>query len=152
MTLSISSIFHSATECTTQTHTHFLTVVHFFSIKIMTNSEKKRLVTLTDEEKDTNFGVTVDHEFSCRALHWQDVAEFERKELSKVRVHHALRAVSTALAALAVVAASMGIIDVELYYLAQGKMIPPIKLRNYQINCSFTWANLTVDYTLRVFR
>lgn len=117
----------------------------------MTNSEKKRLVTLTDEEKDTNFGVTVDHEFSCRALHWQDVAEFERKELSKVRVHHALRAVSTALAALAVVAASMGIIDVELYYLAQGKMIPPIKLRNYQINCSFTWANLTVDYTFRVF-
>ena len=117
----------------------------------MTNTEKKRLVTLTDEEKDTNFGVTVDHEFSCRALHWQDVAEFERKELSKVRVHHALRAVSTALAALAVVAASMGMIDVELYYLAQGKMIPPIKLRNYQINCSFTWANLTVDYTFRVF-
>ena len=113
----------------------------------MTNSEKKRLVTLNDEEKDTNFGVTVDHEFSCRALHWQDVAEFERKELSKVRVHHALRAVSTALAALAVVAASMGVLDVELYYLAQGRMIPPIKLRNYQINCSFTWANLTVQYS-----
>lgn len=104
-------------------------------------------MTLNDEEKDTNFGVTVDHEFSCRALHWQDVAEFERKELSKVRVHHALRAVSTALAALAVVAASMGVLDVELYYLAQGRMIPPIKLRNYQINCSFTWANLTVSYS-----
>ena len=112
----------------------------------MTNTEKKRLVTLTDEEKNTSFGVTVDHEFSCRALHWQDVAEFERKELSKVRVHHALRAVSTALAALAVVAASMGTIDVELYYMAQGRMIPPIKLRNFQINCSFTWANLTVNY------
>ena len=24
-------------------------------------------------------GVTVDHEFSCRARHWEDVAQFERK-------------------------------------------------------------------------
>ena len=59
----------------------------------------------------------------------KDVAEFERKELIKVRIHHALRTVSTALTALTIVAVSMSIIDIELHYLARGKMIPLQKLR-----------------------
>ena len=33
----------------------------------------------------------------------KDVAEFERKELQKCRIHNALRAVSTSLTALAIV-------------------------------------------------
>ena len=57
------------------------------------------------------------------------MAEFERKELIKVRIHHALRTVSTALTALTIVAVSMSIIDIELHYLARGKMIPLQKLR-----------------------
>ena len=71
-----------------------------------------------------------------RMLNWliltlfvKDVAEFERKELIKVRIHHALRTVSTALTALTIVAVSMSIIDIELHYLARGKMIPLQKLR-----------------------
>ena len=43
----------------------------------------------------------------------QDVAEFERKELAKVRIHHALRIVSTALTALSIVSVIMAVIDIE---------------------------------------
>ena len=76
--------------------------------------------------------------------YFKDVAEFERKELIKVRIHHALRTVSTALTALTIVAVSMSIIDVELHYLARGKMIPLQKLRNYGIACHYTWSPLVV--------
>ena len=101
----------------------------------------------------------------------KDVAEFERKELIKVRIHHALRTVSTALTArdlrtkrlglallvrkspmiaLTIVAVSMSIIDIELHYLARGKMIPLQKLRNYGIACHYTWSPLVVkqNYSL----
>ena len=40
----------------------------------------------------------VDHEFNCRAKHWHDVAQFERKELEKVRIFRSLRRASAALA------------------------------------------------------
>ena len=44
----------------------------------------------------------------------------------------------------------MSIIDIELHYLARGKMIPLQKLRNYGIACHYTWSPLVVkqNYSL----
>ena len=42
-------------------------------------------------------------EFFLRARQWRDVAEFERKELLKVRVYRSLRQVSAALLSVAVI-------------------------------------------------
>ena len=35
------------------------------------HSDSKNLQLEYDEEKNTTFNVSVEHEFSCRALHWQ---------------------------------------------------------------------------------
>ena len=42
-------------------------------------------------------------EFFLRARQWRDVAEFERKELLKVRVYRSLRQASAALLSVAVI-------------------------------------------------
>ena len=46
--------------------------------------------------------VCIKHNFCCwrdKKIKWKDVAEFERRELLKMRVHHALRKASTAILA-----------------------------------------------------
>ena len=41
------------------------------TIAVTMHSDSKNLQLEYDEEKNTTFNVSVEHEFSCRALHWQ---------------------------------------------------------------------------------
>ena len=71
--------------------------------------------------------VTVDYEVTCRANHWQDVAQFEQKELEKVRIFRSLRLASAALAIVSLATVVTSVLNIELMFAADGEMIPPHK-------------------------
>lgn len=98
------------------------------------------------------------------------MAEFERRELLKMRVHHALRKASTAILArfsireildyfvkslkpqhinenrfkvLSFTSIMMGVVDLEIHYASHGQMVKPPQPPDFGIPCHFTW-NSTV--------
>jgi hypothetical protein len=59
---------------------------------------------------------TFSTEFFLRARQWRDVAEFERKELLKVRVYLSLRQCADGILAVCCISAILSIVDIELHY------------------------------------
>jgi len=70
---------------------------------------------------------------------WRDVAEFERKELLKVRVYRSLRQASAALLSVAVITVIFSILDIEIIYAIKGKMIEPMMPPIPNQRCEFQW-------------
>ena len=69
----------------------------------------------------------ISNEFFCRARQWRDIAEFERKELLKVRVYKSLKLTSRAILCVSLNTIFLSVIDVEFYYSRFGTMITPRK-------------------------
>ncbi|CAG5080528.1 Oidioi.mRNA.OKI2018_I69.PAR.g9631.t1.cds [Oikopleura dioica] len=80
-------------------------------------------------------------EFFLRARQWRDVAEFERKELLKVRVYRSLRQASAALLAVAVITVVFSILDIELNYKEKGDIVGVVEDTCVVKNpgCQFSW-------------
>ncbi|CAG5086368.1 Oidioi.mRNA.OKI2018_I69.PAR.g11190.t1.cds [Oikopleura dioica] len=70
----------------------------------------------------------ISNEFFCRARQWRDVAEFERKELLKVRVYKSLKLTSRAILVVTMNIIFLSVIDVEFYYSRFGELITPRRL------------------------
>ena len=68
---------------------------------------------------------TFSTEFFLRAKQWRDVADFERKELLKVRIIRSLRQVSDGLLAISIVTVILSISDIELGYHQRGSLERP---------------------------
>lgn len=67
----------------------------------------------------------ISNEFFCRARQWRDIAEFERKELLKVRVYKSLKLTSRAILCVTLNTIFLSVIDVEFYYSRFGTMVTP---------------------------
>ena len=66
------------------------------------------------------------------------MAEFERKELVKKRIHSELKAASSAILVLSVTTVLLSVIDVEVHYTSHGDQVPPSKPGNYDHHCKYT--------------
>ena len=91
---------------------------------------------------------TFSTEFFLRARQWRDVAEFERKELLKVRVYKSLRQVSDGLLAICATTAILSIVDLELHYASLGSLRPPTRPSALGESCEYVW-NGTGGYGFR---
>jgi len=88
-------------------------------------------------------------EFFLRAKQWRDVAEFERKELLKVRVIRSLRQVSDALLAVSFVTSILSVVDLELNYALKGTQLPTDRPPAWGVPCQFSWNTTSGGFGFR---
>jgi hypothetical protein len=120
-------------------------------------SPKNKMKQLVKKQMARPLKRSFSTEFYLRARQWRDVAEFERKELLKVRVYRSLRQASAALLSVAVITVIFSILDIEITYAEKGKMIPPsmppIPLQKCQYrNCwNLTTSDIDSQQKIRNF-